>query len=195
MTNTNTTTIIKNGIELNTNFDGYMFGYSTDESSINNIHIPTESIVLLESLIKLGKTEFNKTMHGLVKRNSRVYNILYGMKEISYVNNPYDVIVFHTLDLNTGKINVNDLRKLIEKLDPSTRLMEEDYILNRGLFFSIITIIAKYNGMSVSHDKIRLPRYVANKCLYKMKKDGFKLKVENGYQYVRDILKEVMKNK
>lgn len=192
MKNLNTTTII-NGIELNTNFDGYLFSYSSDNDE-TNITIPEEGIVLLESMIKLGKAEFNKTMHRLTSKSSKVYNILYNMKEVSYVNNPYDVLVFHCIDLKSGKINKDNLVNLIKKIDPSTKLMEEDFVLNRRLFFAIITLISKYNGMTVDRH-IQLPGYVVRKCLAKMKEDGFKIKIENGYEYVRDIIKEVLKNK
>ena len=192
MKTTNTTTII-NGIELNTNFDGYLFSYSSDNDE-TNITIPEEGIVLLESMIKLGKAEFNKTMHRLTSKSSKVYNILYNMKEVSYVNNPYDVLVFHCIDLKSGKINKDNLVNLIKKIDPSTKLMEEDFVLNRRLFFAIITLISKYNGMTVDRH-IQLPGYVVRKCLAKMKKDNFRIKIENGYEYVRDIIKEVLKNK
>ena len=190
------TIIVKNGIELNTEFTGYCFEYDTNANGGNNDVIPQGMIILLESLLKLGKREFNKAMHEIAStNNSKVYEILHNMQEVSYVSNPYDLIVYYCVDLNTGKINKNNLRKLIKKVDPSIKLMGEDYILNRGLFFTIIAIISKYNGMTVRRNQIHLPRYIVNKCLYKMKKDGYELKIENGYEYVRDLLKDTLKNK
>lgn len=196
MTNVNTNKIIiENGIELNTEFRGYCFEYDTNANAENIDDIPQGMIILLESLLKLGKTEFNKAMHKIAStNNSKVYEILCNMKEVSYVSNPYDLIVYYCVNLNTGKINKNNLRKLIKKVDPSIKLMGEDYILNRRLFFAIITLISKYNGMTVNRH-INLPRYVVSKCLSQMKKDGYKIQVENGYEYVRDIIKEVLKNK
>lgn len=194
-TNTNNRTIVRNGFELNLDFDGYLFSYSSNDEN-TNIKIPEEGIILLESMLKLGKVEFNKAINKLTvtSKSSKVYNLLYNMRELSYVNNPYDVIVYHCVNLDSGKIDVDNFVKLIEKLDPSIKLMEEDHILNKRLFYAIIGIIAKYNGMTVDN-QIRLPEYVVRKCLTKMKEDGFKIKIENGYEYVRDIIKEVLKNK
>lgn len=194
--NTNNRTIVRNGFELNLDFDGYLFSYSSSDEN-TNIKIPEEGIILLESMLKLGKVEFNKAINKLTvtSKSSKVYNLLYNMKELSYVNNPYDVIVYHCVNLDTGKIDVDNFVKLIEKLDPSIKLMEEDHILNKRLFYAIIGIIAKYNGMTVYPNQIRLPHVIVKKCLSRMKEDGFKIKIENGYEYVRDIIKEVLKNK
>lgn len=192
-----------NHVNIVNNHDGkqyarYSFTYKSSTST--NDDDLQHGLTTLTYLLKLGKNDFNKYVREMIAKSVAergLYDFLYSVPELSYVRNPYKVIMGYAEIVNGEPVfSKKSYDEMMEAIDGSFTCMEEDWVLNRQLLINIAKILAIYLGLTVDRGSILLPHNIIEKCLSKMKKDSFSLRLDNGYQYIRDILKDLLaKNK
>ena len=176
----------------------YTFSYKSSTST--NDDDMKQGLTTLNYLLKLGESNFNKYVRQMILEggmDTGLYHFLYSVPELSYISNPYKIIMGYTEVKTNGEhvFSISSYEEMMEAINSSFELMEEDFVLNKNLFLNIVGIIVVYKGFKVER-KITLSNKVLNSVLATIRKDNFKFCLDNGYAYIRDIIKsEMLKNK